>query len=108
MKTSSRVRPMPGEQLVEQLPGLADEREALLVLVEAGRLADEHQLGVGVPDAEDDLRAALRERGSACSRRRARRTRRGVPDAQCPQPQLPPQQPPPTARPPKLGCSAVP
>jgi hypothetical protein len=31
------------EQLVEQLPGLADERDALLVLVEAGRLADEHQ-----------------------------------------------------------------
>ena len=51
----------PREQLVEQLPGLADEREALLVLVEAGRLADEHQVGVGVADAEDDLRAALGE-----------------------------------------------
>ena len=47
------------EQPVEQLPGLPDERDALLVLVEAGRLADEHQIGVRVAVAEDDLRAPL-------------------------------------------------
>src|SRR5918992_2875126 len=34
-------QPDPGEQGVEELPRLADEREALLVLVEAGRLPDE-------------------------------------------------------------------
>src|SRR5207342_3949349 len=49
----------PTEELVEELPGLADERVALLVFVEAGRLADEHQLGFGVPHAEDDLGAPL-------------------------------------------------
>ena len=45
----------PAEQLVEELPGLADERVALLVLVEARRLADEHQVRLRVADAEDDL-----------------------------------------------------
>ncbi len=49
----------PGEQLVEELPRLADERLALLILVVAGRLADEHQVGVRITDAEDDLRPAL-------------------------------------------------
>ena len=42
------------QQLVEQPPGLADERQAALVLAGAGRLADEHQVGVGVAGAEDD------------------------------------------------------
>ncbi len=55
----------PAQELVEELARLADERVALLVLVEAGRLADEHQLGVRVPDAEDDLGAAL---GKAAAR----------------------------------------
>ena len=55
----------PPEQLVEELPGLADERVALLVLVEAGRLADEHQLGLRAPHAEDDLGASL---GKAAAR----------------------------------------
>src|SRR5262245_48082808 len=50
-----------GQKLIEQLPCLADERKALLVLVEARRLADEHQLGVRVTHAEHDLRAVLRE-----------------------------------------------
>src|SRR6476620_4780057 len=50
-----------GEQPLEQLPRLADEGDALLVLVEAGRLADEHQVGVRVARAEDDLRPSLRE-----------------------------------------------
>ncbi len=49
------------EQAVEQLPGLADERDPLLVLVEAGSLADEHQVGFGVADSEHDLRAPLVE-----------------------------------------------
>ena len=51
--------------LVEQLPGGADERLALLVLVEAGRLADEHQVGVRVADAEHGLRADVAERARA-------------------------------------------
>src|SRR5581483_11696927 len=49
------------EQLLEQLAGLADERQALLVLVETGRLADEHQVGVRIAGAEDDLRPPLCE-----------------------------------------------
>ena len=64
---AARVRPIPSSRLLEQLARLADERDALLVLVEAGRLADEHQVGVRVARAEDDLGAALGERGSACS-----------------------------------------
>ena len=63
MKTSPRSRPISREQLVEQSAGLADERQALLVLVGARRLADEHQVGVGVAGAEDDRRARLGERG---------------------------------------------
>jgi hypothetical protein len=47
---------MPSSSLSSSFP---DERVALLVLVEARRLPDEHQIGVRVPDAEDDLRAAL-------------------------------------------------
>ncbi len=50
---------MPREQLVEQLAGGAHERVALLVLVEAGRLADEDEVGVGVSDPEHDLGASL-------------------------------------------------
>src|SRR5712691_9426911 len=49
------------EQRVEELPRLADERDALLVLVEAGRLSDEHQVCLRVPRAEDDLCPALGE-----------------------------------------------
>ena len=54
MKTSERARPISSSSCLEQPPGLADERQALLVLVRAGRLADEHQVGVGVARAEDD------------------------------------------------------
>ena len=35
MKTSSRLIPISSEQLVEQLPGAADERQALAVLLGA-------------------------------------------------------------------------
>ena len=38
-----------GEDLVQQLPRLADERLSLLILVRAGRLADAHEVGVGIP-----------------------------------------------------------
>src|SRR5205807_2877896 len=41
-----------GEQLLEQLPGGADERDSLLVLVKAGRLAHEHQIGMRLTRAE--------------------------------------------------------
>ena len=52
---------MPAEQAVEQLARLADERHALPVLVVAGGLADEHEVGVGVAVAHHDLRATLAE-----------------------------------------------
>src|SRR5205085_11062396 len=58
----------PGQQPLEELPRLADERHALLVLVEAGRLADEHQVGGGIAGAEDDLRPALRQRTAGAAR----------------------------------------
>ena len=63
------LEPDAREQPVEQLSRLTDERHALLVLVEPGRLADEHQLSVGVARAEDDLRAPGRE-GAPLTRRR--------------------------------------
>ena len=68
MNTSSRASPISPSSCVEQLPGLADERQALLVLVGARRLADEHEVGVGVARAEDHLRARgdeLRAAGAA-------------------------------------------
>ncbi len=49
------------EQLLEQLARLADERQPLPVLVEARRLADEHQVGVRIAGAEHHLCTALRE-----------------------------------------------
>src|SRR5262245_4342208 len=48
------------DDLREQLPGPSDERNALHVFVRARRLADEHQIRLRVPDAEDDLTAAHR------------------------------------------------
>ena len=55
-KTSAARQPDLAEQLVEQLARLADERDALLVLVRPGRLADEHQVGVRVARPEDNGR----------------------------------------------------
>ncbi len=49
MYTSPRVSPMPSSSRSSSLPACADEREALLVLVEPGSLADEHEVGVGLP-----------------------------------------------------------
>ncbi len=55
------------EQLVEQLPGRADERQAHPVLVGPGCLADEHQVGVRVPVAEHHLGSRLVQRApDAC------------------------------------------
>ena len=48
-----------GDLLVEQLAGPADEGAGLEVLVGAGRLADEHEGGVGVALAEDDVFPAV-------------------------------------------------
>ncbi len=56
------------QQLVEKLPGLADERHTLLILVETRRFADEHQVGVRAPGAEHDLRSTLSERTAGAAR----------------------------------------
>jgi hypothetical protein len=56
------------EQARQQLPGGTDERHALLVLVEARRLADEHQVRSRRPRAEDDLRPPLGERALRAAR----------------------------------------
>ena len=48
---------MTCESRFEELSRLADERDPLLILVEAGRLAHEHQVGVRIPHAEHRLRA---------------------------------------------------
>ena len=50
------------EQLGQQRPGTTDERQPLAILLGARRLADEHQLGVGVAAAEDDVGASLSQR----------------------------------------------
>src|SRR6185369_14091591 len=47
--------------LREELPRLADEGLPLLVLVGAGPLADEHQLGARVAGPEDERRAPAGE-----------------------------------------------
>ena len=64
MNTSAALEADLGQQLVEQLAGLADEREAQPVLVGARRLADEHQLGVGVAGPEHDLGPGLVQRAA--------------------------------------------
>jgi hypothetical protein len=61
-------QPDAGEEPVEELSGLPDERNSLLILVEAGRLAHEHQVGVRMAVPEDDLRPGLAE-DTACTAR---------------------------------------
>ena len=63
MNTSERCSPISPSSCLEQLAGAPDERHPLLVLAGAGRLADEHQLGVGVAGAEHDRLARRRELG---------------------------------------------
>ena len=81
MKTSLALEPDLPEQLVEQLARPAHEREPLLVLVQARRLAHEHQVGVGVAGAEHQLGAGLDQRAAravAWPRGRARPAPRGA------------------------------
>ena len=47
-----------GNHIVKELAGLADEGEAGGVFVGTGAFADEHEAGVGVAVAEDDVAAA--------------------------------------------------
>jgi hypothetical protein len=54
-------KPDVGEQLVEQLASRAHERDALFVLVEAGSLAHEHEIGDRDARAEHNLSAASGE-----------------------------------------------
>ncbi len=54
----------PVQELLEQLARLADEGDAVCVLVKARSLADEHQVGERVTGAEDDLRARGGERAA--------------------------------------------
>ncbi len=65
MKTSSLLKSDLLEQLAQQLPGAPHERQPLLVLRRPGRLAYEHQLGVGVAGPEDDRPAGRGELGTA-------------------------------------------
>src|SRR5436190_21095297 len=67
-----------GQQPLEQLPRLADEGDALLVLVEARSLADEHQVAARVARAEDDLRPSLREPAARAARGRCRVLLKGL------------------------------
>jgi hypothetical protein len=53
--------PDVGQQAIQELARLADERDPLLVLVAARGLADEHEVGVGIARAEYDGRAGGRE-----------------------------------------------
>ena len=48
MNTSSRASPISSSSLLSSCPARPDEGEALLVLAHAGRLADEHQVGIRV------------------------------------------------------------
>src|SRR5262249_33936329 len=56
------------EQAVEELPGLADEGDADAVLVVARRLADEHEVRVGVAVAEHDLRPGAMQGAALAAR----------------------------------------
>src|ERR1700682_1285886 len=49
------------DDLRQELPGPADEREALLIFVAARGFPDEHEIGVRGALAEDDVRARPRE-----------------------------------------------
>jgi hypothetical protein len=49
------------DESIEQLSGSADKWLPLLVLVGAGRLADEHHPSVGGSSSEDDVSAGVGE-----------------------------------------------
>src|SRR6478752_5010276 len=56
------------KQRLQQSPCLADERDSLLVLVEAGSLTHEHQVGVGLATADHHLGAAAGQGASLTAR----------------------------------------
>ncbi len=56
------LHPYLPQQLLQQSAGLPYERHPLLILVGAGGFTHEHQLGVGVAGAEDDIGTALMQR----------------------------------------------
>src|SRR5512144_1987208 len=56
------------EQLGEESACPADEGQALAILLRAGRLADEDQVGVGVARPEDDPGAGRRQRAALADR----------------------------------------
>src|SRR5205085_4579023 len=58
------VQPDLAQQLVQQLPGLAHEGQALTVLVGPRRLADEHEVRVRVAVAEHHRGAAVGQRAA--------------------------------------------
>src|SRR5205823_2117300 len=72
------------EQSGEQLPGRSHERLALLVLVIAGALPDEHHTGVGVPHAEHDLRPAAGQPAPRAGRSLVRQLIEGLGHASLP------------------------
>jgi len=49
------------QHLVQQLPGPSDEGQALAIFVGARRLADDHDVGVGIAVGEDELRCGRLE-----------------------------------------------
>ena len=59
------LEPDPLEQLGQQPTGPAHERQSLAILLGPRRLAHEHQVGVGVAGAEDDLGPRLATAGTA-------------------------------------------
>jgi hypothetical protein len=65
------------ERPVEQLARGADERPAREILLVAGLLTDEHQLGLGPSLAEDGLRAAAPKVACPATLRRFRNLAKG-------------------------------
>jgi hypothetical protein len=61
----------PLEQLRQQSAGPTHERKPLAILLGSRRLAHEHQVGVRVAGAEDDVGPRLRERAQLAHRRLA-------------------------------------
>ena len=96
------LMPIPASSLSSSFPACADERDALLVLVETGAPRHEHQLGAGSPEPKTTCvaRAASRRRVRASVSSRIRRELLGAVRTSVTAATDPPQQPPP---PPKLG-----
>ena len=59
------------KHIVEQLTGGADERLALQILLLARSFADEHQLALGIADAENDVVPGFGQRAAAAAERKA-------------------------------------